>query len=49
MNLRFHFLKNLLSGNIITLDYVQSKNIIANILTKAVNEDKFLYTMKKFH
>lgn len=45
MNLRFHFVKDLLR-NIITLEYVKIKNIIADILTKSVNEDKLLHTME---
>jgi hypothetical protein len=46
MNLRFHFVKDLLIENVIKLEYVQTEYILADFLTKAVDESKLMYTMK---
>ena len=46
MNLRFHFVRDLLTENVIKLDYVQTEVLIADFLTKTVNEDKLVYSMK---
>ena len=46
MNLRFHFVRDLLTENVIKLVYVQTEILIADFLTKAANEDKLVYSMK---
>nr|GBN20086.1 Retrovirus-related Pol polyprotein from transposon TNT 1-94 [Araneus ventricosus] len=46
MNLRFHFVKDLLEDNVIELKYIQTELLIADFLTKAVNEEKLNYTVK---
>lgn len=42
MNLRFHFVKDLLLDDVITLEYVQSNKKKSDFPTKAVNEDKLV-------
>ncbi|GBN82325.1 Retrovirus-related Pol polyprotein from transposon TNT 1-94 [Araneus ventricosus] len=46
MNLCFHFVKDLLEHNVIELKYIQTELLIADFLTKAVNEEKLNYTVK---
>ncbi|GBN13319.1 Retrovirus-related Pol polyprotein from transposon TNT 1-94 [Araneus ventricosus] len=46
MNLRFHFVKDLSEDNVIELKYIQTELLIADFLTKAVNEEKLNYTVK---
>ncbi|GBM00058.1 Retrovirus-related Pol polyprotein from transposon TNT 1-94 [Araneus ventricosus] len=46
MNLRFHVVKDLLEDNVIELKYIQTELLIADFLTKAVNEEKLNYTVK---
>ncbi|GBM95246.1 Retrovirus-related Pol polyprotein from transposon RE1 [Araneus ventricosus] len=46
MNLRFHFVKDLLEHNVIELKCIQTELLIADFLTKAVNEEKLNYTVK---
>ena len=46
INLRIYFLRHLLTENKIKLDYVQTEVLIADFLTKVVNEYKFGYFMK---
>ncbi|GFX15248.1 retrovirus-related Pol polyprotein from transposon TNT 1-94 [Trichonephila clavipes] len=44
MNLRFHFIKDLI---VIKLEYVQTEFLIADFLTKAMNVEKLEYSMQK--
>lgn len=46
MNLIFHFIKDLLLENVITLEYIQRENFITDFLTKAINKDKLVYSLK---
>ncbi|GFY18397.1 retrovirus-related Pol polyprotein from transposon RE2 [Trichonephila clavipes] len=48
MNLRFHFIKDLIEDTvIIKLEYVQTEFLIADFLTKAMNVEKLEYSMQK--
>ncbi|GFU59006.1 retrovirus-related Pol polyprotein from transposon TNT 1-94 [Trichonephila clavipes] len=47
MNLRFHFIKDLIEYTVIKLEYVQTKFLIADFLTKAMNVEKLEYSMQK--
>ncbi|GFY15399.1 retrovirus-related Pol polyprotein from transposon TNT 1-94 [Trichonephila clavipes] len=47
MNLRFHFIKDLIEDTVIKLEYVQTEFLIADFLTKAMNVEKLEYSMQK--
>ncbi|GFV30547.1 retrovirus-related Pol polyprotein from transposon TNT 1-94 [Trichonephila clavipes] len=47
MNLRFHFIKDLIEDTVIQLEYVQTEFLIADFLTKAMNVEKLEYSMQK--
>ena len=41
IDIRHHFLRDNISKEVITLDYINSKNQIADIITKPLNESIF--------
>ncbi|GFT35782.1 retrovirus-related Pol polyprotein from transposon TNT 1-94 [Trichonephila clavipes] len=47
MNLRFHFIKDLIEDTVIKLEYVQTEYLIADFLKKAMNVEKLEYSMQK--
>ncbi|GFT94649.1 retrovirus-related Pol polyprotein from transposon TNT 1-94 [Trichonephila clavipes] len=47
MNLRFHFIKDLIEDTVIKLEYVQTEFLIADFLTKAMNVEKLEYSMQQ--
>ncbi|GFW98417.1 retrovirus-related Pol polyprotein from transposon TNT 1-94 [Trichonephila clavipes] len=47
MNLRFHFIKDLIEDTVIKLEYVQTEFLIADFLTKAMNVEKLEHSMQK--
>ncbi|GFT67944.1 retrovirus-related Pol polyprotein from transposon RE2 [Trichonephila clavipes] len=47
MNLRFHFIKDLIEDTVIKLEYVQTEFLISDFLTKAMNVEKLEYSMQK--
>ncbi|GFY34756.1 retrovirus-related Pol polyprotein from transposon TNT 1-94 [Trichonephila clavipes] len=47
MNLRFHFIKDLIEDTVIKLEYVQTEFLIADFLTKAMNVEKLESSMQK--
>ncbi|GFU93622.1 copia protein [Trichonephila clavipes] len=47
MNLRFHFIKDLIEDTVIKLEYVQTEFLIADFLTKAMNVEKLEYSRQK--
>ncbi|KFM57052.1 hypothetical protein X975_01050, partial [Stegodyphus mimosarum] len=44
MNLRFHFMKDLIKDRVVKLEYSQTDNMIADFLTKSVGEEKLMYS-----
>ncbi|GFW84383.1 retrovirus-related Pol polyprotein from transposon TNT 1-94 [Trichonephila clavipes] len=47
MNLRFHFIKDLIDDIVIKLEYIQTEFLTVDFLTKAMNIEKLEYSMQK--
>jgi hypothetical protein len=47
VNLKFHFVKDLIESNTIKTKYINTNEMISDFLTKAVTFDKLLFSMKK--
>lgn len=45
VNLNFHFIKNEIENGNLKISYVESKNMIADFLTKAMTKDKLSYKL----
>ena len=49
VNLKFHFVKDLIDDNVIKLKFIRTDEMIADFLTKAVSCNKLLWTIKNIN